>query len=382
MRVQLKTAKAAVALAAWALCLLPGSASAVVVTDDPASDFVFQYFGDSDEVSVRSLIGSFWFAPLRDASVSLQWNNEHVVVPAIDAPVGSQEAVDAITTASRPISGDAFQDYAKVRNEFTGELAHKQTAVSYYLSSEPDYLGQQIGLRHSRDFNDQSLNLSVGGSFGWDAITPLADDDTQTAASHKNTVHVNAVATQVVTPKTMLRLGLEYNLVEGLQHNPYRNVYAGGTSVAERHPDVRQRRDAFLNLSQYLGTRSSVKGSYRYYNDDWGIDSHELGASLNQYVTRGVFAGYRYRFYTQSAADFYMEEYPTTSGINGYLSGDYRMSELDSHLFAFGLDFDLGELAYGHAALQRMGIRFDYERYFNSLNYSANILTTKVVYRF
>ena len=34
------------------------------------------------------------------------------------------------------------------------------------------------------------------------------------------------------------------------------------------------------------------------------------------------------------------------------------------------------------AALRRMGVRLDYERYFNSLNYSANFLTTKLTYRF
>jgi hypothetical protein len=360
----------------------PDSARATVVADAPTADCVLQYFGDSENVSVRSLISSFWLAPASQTSLSVQWNNEYVVVPAVDAPPGTQAAVDAITTASRPISGDAYSDFAKTRNEVIGELTHRRTALTYYLSTEPDYLGQQVGLRHDRDFNDQSLNLSLGTSYGWDSITPLSDDDTQAAPAHKNTFHLNAVATQVLSPKTLLRLGAEYNLVEGLQHNPYRNVYAGGTPTPERHPDVRHRRDAFVNLSRYLGTRSSVKGTYRFYNDDWGITSHELGAQLNQYVTRGLFANYRYRFYTQSASYFYQEEYETTSGIDGYLSGDYRMSPLDSHLFGVGLEFDLGGVAFDKAVLHRMGLRFDYERYFNSFNYSANILTTKVVYRF
>jgi hypothetical protein len=58
------------------------------------------------------------------------------------------------------------------------------------------------------------------------------------------------------------------------------------------------------------------------------------------------------------------------------------MSPLSSSLFGFGLDVDLAGLAFENAALSRMGLRFDYERYFNSLNYSANFLTTKLVYRF
>ena len=47
--------------------------------------------------------------------------------------------MDAITTASRPISGNAYQDYVKVRNEAQGEYARGPAAVSYYVSSEADY---------------------------------------------------------------------------------------------------------------------------------------------------------------------------------------------------------------------------------------------------
>jgi hypothetical protein len=68
--------------------------------------------------------------------------------------------------------------------------------------------------------------------------------------------------------------------------------------------------------------------------------------------------------------------------VNGYLTGDYRMSPLSSNLFGFGLNLDLANTGSESAALRRMGVRLDYERYFNSLNYSANFLTTKLTYRF
>jgi hypothetical protein len=99
-------------------------------------------------------------------------------------------------------------------------------------------------------------------------------------------------------------------------------------------------------------------------------------------VTHGLFASWRYRYYTQTAAEFYRPEYATTSGVDGYLTGDYRMSPLSSSLFGFGINFDLADLASESSTLRRMGLRFDYERYFNSLNYSANFLTTKLVYNF
>jgi hypothetical protein len=385
--VQLKTRLRPV-LVAGACALAAGAvarpcAAVPAVLEDQKADSWFQYFYGSDDVSVRSLIQSLSLGLPRTATLNVQWNNEHVVIPAIDAPPGSQEAIDAITTASRPITGNgAYSEFDKTRNEITGELARGRSALGYYLSLEPDYLGQQISLRHARDFDQQLLSVALGASYGWDAIDPLADDDTNTGASTKTTMHVNASATRVVTPTVMVRVGAEMNVVTGLQHNPYRNVYAGGTTVPEHHPADRFRRDVYVNAHKYLKNRSSVKLSYRLYQDDWGILSHEGGARLEQYVTRGLYASWHYRYYTQSAADFYRAEYASTNGVDGFLTGDYRMSPLSSSLFGFGLDVDLAGLAFEHAALSRMGLRFDYERYFNSLNYSANFLTTKLVYRF
>ena len=350
--------------------------------DDPASGSMFRIFSDSDHVTVRSLMGDYGFVTARELGWSVHYNNEKVTIPAVSAPPGSQEAVDAITTASRPISGNAFQDFVKVRNEFTGALTHGGAALDYYVSTEADYLGQQLGARYARDYENQLLNLAVGTSYGWDAIDPVADDDTNAPPSTKSTLHWNAVATRIVSPTTLLRAGVEYNVVEGLQHNPYRNVYAGGSIVPERHPDHRQRRDAFLKVNQYLQDRTSLKLSYRFYNDDWGIDSHELGSKLSQYITQGIYARYEYRYYTQTRADFYRDEYATPAGIDGYRSGDYRLGLLSSHLFGFSLNVDMAPLAADSPVLHRMGAWFSYERYFNSNNYSANILETGLDFRF
>ncbi len=364
-----------------------GAACARLCAAAPPDDLstassMLRTFTDSDHIAVRSLTGEYALPLRSSAALSLHWNNERVSIPAIKAPPGSAEAVDAITTASRPIAGNAFQDYLKVRNEVQAGLDARNTAFDYYVSKETDYLAQQVGAKLDRDLRDQRLNVSVGSSYGWDAIKPLADDDTRTAASTRTTLHWNAVATQILSPSTLLRWGLEYNVVEGLQHNPYRNVYAGGSHVAEREPGHRERRDTFIRLNQYLPDRASLKLNYRLYNDDWGITSHEIGSDLNQCITSGVSARYEYRYYTQTRAWFYRDEYPTTGGIDGYLSGDYRMNDLASHLFGASLHMDMDALAADHPVLGRMGLWLNYQRYFNSNNYSANILETGLDFHF
>ncbi len=362
--------------------LVASPCRAIELVDSPLFTSLLRTFTDSDKVSVRSLSGDYEWPLKSQTSLSMHWNNERVVIPGISSPVGSAEAVDAVTTASRPISGNAYQDFVKVRNEMEGAVARGPAALNYYLSTENDYLAQQVGAKYNFDFEAQQLNLAVGTSYGWDDITPLADDDTQTAADRRTTLHWDAVATRILSPTSLLRVGVEYNVVSGLQHNPYRNVYAGGTQVSEAHPDRRQRRDTFVKLNQYLPNRSSLKLNYRLYNDDWGITSHELGSKLSQYLTRAVSVQYEYRYYNQSQADFYRSDYVSASGIDGYRSGDYRMDELASHLFSAALHYDLDRMAERHPLLGRMAMWLSYERYVNSNNYSANILETGLDFRF
>jgi hypothetical protein len=372
----------ALALGVLALAGVPRAAAQGVAEEPPVAGTLVRWFSDSEKISVRSLTGN-WSCPLpRAAGLQLHFNNERVVVPGIAATPGTAEAVDAITTASRPISGDAFQDFVKVRNEVQGDYDRGPLALSYYVSSERDYLAQQVGGRWSRDLRDQALNLSLGSSWSWDDIQPLADDDTQTGAARKTTLHWNAVLTEVRSPTTLVRYGVEYNVVQGLQHSPYRNVYAGGSVVPERHPDQRQRRDAFVRTSHALPNRSSLKLHYRIYNDDWGVNSHELGSRLSQYLTRGLSVRWEYRWYTQTAAEFFRETYTDPTGVDGYRSGDYRLGPLSSHLFGGALRMDLAALAPTHAWLQRLSLWFDVERYFNSNHYSANVVETGVDFRF
>lgn len=382
MRVQLITVVRRLAVAACMAAIGVVPAGGDPLPEEPAVTSMFRYFSDSHHVGVRSLMGDYSLKVRGNAMLALHWNNERVRIPAIDAPVGSPEAVDAITTASRPISGNAFQDFVKVRNEFQGELSSRGRALEYYLSTESDYLAQQVAARYDRDFQEQILNLAVGSSYGWDAIEPLADSDTNTGPSGKTTVHWDVVGTRALTPTTLFRVGLEYNVVNGLQHNPYRNVYAGGTNVPERHPDERQRRDAFVKVNQYISNRSSIKLHYRLYDDDWGIVSNEIDTNLNQYITQGMIVRYDYRYYTQTSADFYRPEYATVDGIGGYRTADYRMGPLSSHLFGVSLDMDMAELGVTARVLNRMGVWVNYERYFNNNNYSANIVETALDFRF
>ena len=350
--------------------------------EEQQATYVFQLFTDSDDVNVIANSGVFGLGLAPDARVDVQWKHEVVVVPGIDAAPGTSEAVDAITAASRPISGAGagYQEFSKTRNEIEGGVRWKSFAGGYYVSHEEDYFAQQVSASVSRTFF-RDVGVSAGASYGWDAIEPLADDDGVTGDFEKTTTHMNVIATRAFTPTTEVQAGLELTDVEGLQHNPYRNVYVAGSRVPERHPESRLRRDAFFKVSQYLMNRSSALVTYKLYADDWGVGSHTVSASLNQYVSDPIMVRYRYRYYTQGEADFYRDEYTEPNGVDGFQTNDYRLSSFSAHLLGAKLAWGVGR-PFGWRALQGMQLTFEYERYFNTHNFSANLIESGLSFTF
>ena len=167
-----------------------------------ADDYVFQVFNDVDDIEVITHQNVYRVGLEDQTELRLSLSHQTVVIPGVEAPPGSEDAVDAITTASRPIRdiGDAYREYARTRKEVQVDVSRPNLSAGYYFSTEEDYLAQMIRTQWNRDFAGETFNLSFGASFGWDAIDPLADADTRGVSDHRHTTYANVVATQILTP--------------------------------------------------------------------------------------------------------------------------------------------------------------------------------------
>lgn len=375
LQIGIKSFLIATSIAVASLCPLRDARAFVYA---PTFSYTLHYFSDVDGLNVVTQYGAAETRFQGQVDLAFQWAHDIVVFPAIEAPPGSQDAVDAITTASRPIGSntDPYTDFVKIRNEIQASAAYGSGRVGYYVSKESDYFAQMVNANYVQGFLDDNFTLSVGASYSWDKIDPLQDNDTSTIPDYRRTWHWNVVATQILTPTTVVRAGGEFNYVKGLQHDPYRNVYVAGTNVPESHPNTRNRRDAFLNLSQYITNRSSIKLDYRFYDDDWGITSHTFGGRLSQYVGDEFVVSYRYRYYTQIPAFFFLDDYTTPGGVSGYQTGDYRLGDYGAHLFGGQIVWRPYRMVGSIGLLSRAQVMLSYERYFNSNNFSANVFET------
>jgi hypothetical protein len=370
-------------LAVWMVLVGSGLAAGAAPTSaaitDNSATYALNMFSDVEGVNVYTQYIDYAVQTDHQVTISFQWVHDKIVIPAIDAAPGSPESVDAITSASRPILdyNDAFKDFVKIRNSIQGTVSYGGLNGSYYVSSENDYYAQMVSAGYDRAFMDENFNLSTGVAYSWDQISPYLQDGTQGSAN-RNTFHWNLVGTQILTPTTVMRVGLEYNAVDGQQHDPYRGVYVDGTIAPELHPDRRSRRDVFMKFSQYLGNESSLKADFRYYDDSWQVSSQTYGLKLNQRVSRQVTFRYRYRYYTQVPAWFYRDDYSNTTNVDGFQTADYRLGDYGAHLFGGHITWHPDNLFGSGGWLKHTELNFTFERYFNSNNFTANILETSL----
>jgi Protein of unknown function (DUF3570) len=114
----------------------------------------------------------------------------------------------------------------------------------------------------------------------------------------------------------------------------------------ENRPDERVRHSLYWANKIHL-TEDVIDFSYRYYTDDWDIDSHTLDLRYRYEFGDNMYFEPHLRWYQQSAADFYQLFISRSSQTTGsvvnldYASADPRLAELTGTSFGlkYGIEF-------------------------------------------
>jgi len=112
----------------------------------------------------------------------------------------------------------------------------------------------------------------------------------------------------------------------------------------EHRPDFRQSYIPYASLLQYITPlNAALEASYRFYDDSFGIRAHTVDISWHQKIGRMFLISPVFRYYRQTAADFYATQFagdPSNPGdpnpVPTYYSADYRLSEMET--FTFGIE--------------------------------------------
>lgn len=129
----------------------------------------------------------------------------------------------------------------------------------------------------------------------------------------------------------------------------------------ERLPDTRLKLPMGMRFHYYLTENFTLRSYYRYYFDDWGVKSHTINGQLPIKLSPRFTLYPGFRYYTQTAADYF-------SGFNEHLStekyytSDYDLSEFDATQYSFGISYTdiFTSFKLGFFGLKSIDLRYNY----------------------
>ena len=209
------------------------------------------------------------------------------------------------------------------------------------------------------DILDQAGNvIDKNGANVWAPIfEPISD-------KNRNSYSVSFSFSQIINQRAQFSLFLDVVQQSGWLSNPMQRVYFKDTDNyyigdaayiphydlptntevfqladdIEQLPDTRFKIPVGARLNYYINEYISVRTYYRYYYDDWGISGHTASIEIPIKIG-GKFTVYpNYRFYTQTAAD-YFAPYLEHLSTDEYYTSDYDLSAFDSHQVGLGIKY-------------------------------------------
>jgi len=88
----------------------------------------------------------------------------------------------------------------------------------------------------------------------------------------------------------------------------------------------------------FLNDTFIIRSYYRFYTDDWGIQAHTASVELPIKLSNSFTVYPTYRYYTQTAADYFNEKETAVSFQNFYTS-DYDLSAFKAHQYGLGFRY-------------------------------------------
>jgi hypothetical protein len=305
------------ALIAAALTLpgmVPAAAHAQSAPDSGVIELKYLDYRDwqpgADRMSVKS--PSFYvLKPLPD-----QWAVEAALV--YDAMSGASPLYFNTLSGASGVGITEYRTAGDVK--FTRYFDGGAMGIGGAVSSERDYLSRafSLDLRLSTPDRNRTLTLGLGG-----AADVINSTNGVAVNQHRNTLEYQLGITQVLSADAIIQSNLTYSYGHGYYSDPYKPL--------DTRPGARRIFAWLTRYNQHFpASDGTLRLSYRWLHDSFGTISDTLDAAWVQPLPQGWTVAPGIRYYTQSAADFYMNPpFP-----DGYVSGELYTA--DTRLAAFG----------------------------------------------
>lgn len=288
--------------------------------------------------------------------------------------VSAHHLVDAVSGASidvEMISGASKIDETRTEQGVSLDYLHNKTmlTLSHQVSDENDFNAKATSFNISQDFFGDLTTLSFGYTKGRDTIGMSTSPEFEREAKRQN---YRLAVTQVLTKHLIVNFSHESITDEGFLRNPYRQsrFFKADDPKAfslepENYPNTRTSRSYAIRGKYYLPYRAAVRAEYRTFSDSWGINAYNFDIGYTHPFDEKWTLDLHYRFYSQSAADFYQDIF-TRSEEFKFRARDKELSTFENKTIGLGLSYEyrIPEIRFldrGQIHLLYDWIQFDYE---------------------
>lgn len=344
------------------------SAPSIMLNKDFGTDYTLNVNVVADAVSGAS--ETFY-----DASSGASAYSRGIGVNASDVEYGNVEYDD-----TRVAGGATLITRFENRDELT---------VGLNYSSESDFYSAEGSLEYMHWLTSSKNNsLSLGLSYQSNEVLVKCNPDSATSscdagsgaseAMTNDAINVQASYFQNINSESYAKVSLFYIGDSGYLTNPYSNVVRnyvdGGTAdvVGENRPDSRAAYGLSLKYANAITSNLSAHIGYRYYTDDWDIDSHTIDTDFYYEPSSDWLIKLGLRYYMQSEANFYSAEKDYFTNEE-FASSDIRLGKFNAITYKTDIEYKISD---------DFSANFGVNYYDQSEGLDATYLMTGVTYRF
>jgi hypothetical protein len=275
------------------------------------------------------------------------------------APLGRDWGLEATATVDHvsgatpryhsSVSGASTMDDERQAGDLKVTRYFQRASLSLggAYSTEHDYLSRAFSVAGTLASDDNNTTWNAGFGHAGDKIDPTEGGYAGTIRDERKRTNDFIVGvTQAVTGDDLVQANLTHSRSTGYLNDPYKALDA--------RPSERRQTALLLRWNHHFaGDGSTLRTSYRAYNDSWQVKASTLQLEWVKPVGGGVSLAPLLRYYTQSAASFYSDPvYDATLGApfpvgwdaNAYNSPDQRLSAFGAFTLGLKLQWAVDEL--------------------------------------
>ncbi|MFT5576394.1 MAG: hypothetical protein ACI89D_001918, partial [Bermanella sp.] len=263
--------------------------------------------GDSEryEIDTHQLGFATSIGTQTDMQLDLMVESMSGASPWYVQPGANNKPVQAMSGAS------ISEERVDLQSRFN-RFINADTVASLVLgySDENDYSATNVGFEFEKTLPQRQLTVSTGIGYSDDELDPTTGTTpVNLTSAKKDNLSAFVGLGLTVNARTAVQTSLSVSDQQGYLSDPYKLAYIASLSnplVADNRPNDRRQWVWLSRFRHFLpAANAAVHVDYRYFYDDWDIESHTLELGWYQNLGSSWRVDTSARYYSQTAADFY-----------------------------------------------------------------------------